>query len=266
MKLASTLSRPRWGMPITISLTPSWLPRLRICSSAGIDGLAAVEAEALGAGVFACRGSARSISAAVSRSRIARLPLLGERGLVADALDALLDPGLLRRILDVHVLDADLAAIGLAHDLQDLAQRRGLEAEHVVDEDRPVEVGFGEAVGRGVELGMALASASGRAGRDRPPDGRARDRRGSASARGSNPWPRRAHLADAGAVGERAPRRCRAAARPSASWPFERSMRRLARRPAGALAGRCKHRRRLVLRGSAKKPRQLGSTDSGFST
>ena len=33
-------------------------------------------------------------------------------------------------------------------------RRRGLEAEHVVDEDRAVEVGLGEAVGLGAELGV----------------------------------------------------------------------------------------------------------------
>ena len=53
MKLASTFSRPRWVMPMTTSFMPSWLPRLRICSSAGISDFAAVEAEALGARIFA---------------------------------------------------------------------------------------------------------------------------------------------------------------------------------------------------------------------
>ena len=49
--LASTLRRPRWAMPSTISLTPSAPPRLMICSSAGIIDFAAVETEAFGAGV-----------------------------------------------------------------------------------------------------------------------------------------------------------------------------------------------------------------------
>ncbi len=47
----STLRRPRWAMPSTISFTPSAPPRLMICSSAGNHRFAAVEAEALGAGV-----------------------------------------------------------------------------------------------------------------------------------------------------------------------------------------------------------------------
>ena len=73
------------------------------------------------------------------------------------ALDALLDPGLLRRRGDVHELDADVAAVGAAHDLHDLADGRHLEAQHLVDEDRAVEVGFREAVGLGPQLLVDLA-------------------------------------------------------------------------------------------------------------
>src|SRR3546814_15035202 len=64
------------------------------------------------------------------------------------ALDALLDPQLLRRILDVHVFDRDRTAVGLLEPLHDLPQGRGLEAEDVVDEDRPVPVVRNEQIGR----------------------------------------------------------------------------------------------------------------------
>ena len=70
------------------------------------------------------------------------------------ALDPALDPGFLVGVLDVHELDADRAAIGIAQNLHDLAQAGGLAAEHVVDEDRLVQVGVGEAVGKWVQLGM----------------------------------------------------------------------------------------------------------------
>ena len=50
------------------------------------------------------------------------------------ALDALLDPRLLRRRGDVHELDADVAAVGAAQDLHDLADGRHLQTEHLVDE------------------------------------------------------------------------------------------------------------------------------------
>ena len=79
----------------------------------------------------------------------------GEVGAVLDVLDALLDPRLLVGIGDVHVLDADLAAVGLAQPVHDLAQGRGIaEAERAEDQDRAVPVGLAEAVGRGIELAM----------------------------------------------------------------------------------------------------------------
>ena len=53
--------------------------------------------------------------------------------------------------------DADVPAVGAAQDPQDLAHGRRLEAEHAVDEDRPVEVGIREAVGLGLELAVHLA-------------------------------------------------------------------------------------------------------------
>ena len=47
--------------------------------------------------------------------------LVGRRAVV-DALDLLLDPALLLRLLDVHVLDADRAAVGVAQDAEDVAE------------------------------------------------------------------------------------------------------------------------------------------------
>ena len=80
----------------------------------------------------------------------------GELRLVADALDPLLDPRLLFRVLDVHELDADRPTVGFAQDLRDLTQRRGLQAEHVVEKDRPVHVGFGKAVGLRIQFRVIL--------------------------------------------------------------------------------------------------------------
>ena len=77
-----------------------------------------------------------------------------EEGQPGRALDPALDPRFLFGVLDVHELDADRAAIGLAEDLHDLPQGRGFAAEHVVDENRLVHVGFGEAVGFRIELGV----------------------------------------------------------------------------------------------------------------
>jgi hypothetical protein len=59
----------------------------------------------------------------------------------------------------VHVLEGEGAAVGAPHQLHDLAHGGRLEAEDVVDEDRPVHVGGGEAVRGRVELGVALLVA-----------------------------------------------------------------------------------------------------------
>ncbi len=77
----------------------------------------------------------------------------GEVGAVLDVLDALLDPRLLGGIGDVHVFDTDLAAVGLAQPVHDLAQGGSVtQPERPEDQDRAVPVGLLEAVGRGIEF------------------------------------------------------------------------------------------------------------------
>ena len=113
--------------------------------------LAAVEAEALGAGVA-------HVDEALEALRLDELvedrPLAhrGEVDALVGALDALLDPRLLGRIGDVHELDAERRAVGSPEDLQHLGDGGEFEPEHVVEEDAAAPVGLGEAVGRGVEL------------------------------------------------------------------------------------------------------------------
>src|SRR5947209_17445273 len=55
------------------------------------------------------------------------LALAGEGDLLVLSLDALLNPGLLLRIRDVHELDAHRLAVGALADRDDLAHRRQLE-------------------------------------------------------------------------------------------------------------------------------------------
>ena len=117
--------------------------------------LAAVEAEALGAGIFDVEEFSKP-SASTSFDRMARLPSRVKVDLLVGSLDALLDPGLLGRIGDVDEFEADGAAIGAAQDRQHLAHGREFEAEHVVDEDLAVVVGLDEAVGRRMELLVVL--------------------------------------------------------------------------------------------------------------
>ena len=85
------------------------------------------------------------------------LTLVGEADVLLLTLDALLDPGLLHRVGNVRELHADVPAVGATQDLQDLTHGRRFKAEHAVEEDRPVEVGIGEAVGLGLQFLVDLA-------------------------------------------------------------------------------------------------------------
>ena len=76
------------------------------------------------------------------------------RQLAGDALDPLLDPPLLLGVLDVPELDADRAAVGVAQQVQDLAERAALGAGQVVDEELPVQIPHGQAVVAGIQLGV----------------------------------------------------------------------------------------------------------------
>ena len=63
----------------------------------------------------------------------------------------------LGELLDVHVLDADAAAIDRAQQRDDLAQARPLAAEQIIDKDFAVEIGLGKPVGAVVEFGVVGA-------------------------------------------------------------------------------------------------------------
>ena len=185
MTCASTFSRPRCAMPSTMSRTPSAPPRLMICSSAGMSDSPPSSPKRL-VPVYLMSMNFSKPSASTSLFRIARLP----SGVKAIPLSG---PSMRSWIQafsfgigDVHELDAERRAIGAAQDLQHLADGREFQAEHVVDEDRPVVVGLGEAVARRVQLLVVAAAARGRADRGWRADGRASGRRGSSSGRGWN--------------------------------------------------------------------------------
>jgi hypothetical protein len=67
---------------------------------------------------------------------------------------SVLNPCPLLGVGDVHVLGADMAAIGLLENVEDLLERREFETEDAADIDRTVVVPLGEAVGLGPEFGM----------------------------------------------------------------------------------------------------------------
>ena len=74
--------------------------------------------------------------------------------LLAVALDSLLEPAGLLRIGDVHVLQSQRPAVSALDQFKDLAQRCDLKTQNIVDEDRPIHVGFAETVCSHVQFGM----------------------------------------------------------------------------------------------------------------
>ncbi|MEY9295032.1 hypothetical protein ABH979_008106 [Bradyrhizobium ottawaense] len=111
----------------------------------------AVETEALGAGELGVAELFKTFGFD-QLGQDGSAAFAGERDLLVRTLDALLDPGLLRGVADVHEFDAERLAIGALADRGDLAQRAVFETEHVIEEDLAVEIGFAEAVGARIEL------------------------------------------------------------------------------------------------------------------
>jgi len=81
--------------------------------------------------------------------------LLVVRGLLVGLLQALLEPAALLRLLDVHVLDADRAAVGVAQHAEDLAQQHRAPAAEAAGDELAVEIPEGQPVARDVEVGVA---------------------------------------------------------------------------------------------------------------
>ena len=112
----------------------------------GDHGLAAVEAETFGAGVF----SAAKLFEHFCFDQLVHDGLFafdGEVNLFFFAFDTFLNPAFLFGIGDVHELHTNLFAIGAPQDAQDLADGGGLQAKHVVEENGTVKIRFGETVG-----------------------------------------------------------------------------------------------------------------------
>src|ERR1700730_14017535 len=115
----------------------------------------AVEAEALGAGEFEIAEFLKTLG--FDQLVQDRAPALaGETDLLVGTLDALLDPGLLRRVGDVHELDAERLAVSAFADRDDLPQAAVFQAKHMIEEDLAVEIGLCETVGARIEF-LAIA-------------------------------------------------------------------------------------------------------------
>ena len=120
------------------------------------DGrLAALEAEPLLADVLGLQEGLERLGL-VELGEDAHLLVVG--GLGVRPLDLVLDPLPLLRVLDVHVLDADGAAVGVAQHAEDVAQLGAAPAAEAAGDELAVEVPEGEAVVVDVEVGVrALA-------------------------------------------------------------------------------------------------------------
>src|ERR1700674_3769761 len=111
----------------------------------------AVQAEALGAGEFEIAEFLKTFG--LDQLHQDGAPALAsETDFLVRALDALLNPGLLRRVRNVHELNAERLAVGALADRDDFPQRRVFHAQHMIEEDLAVEIALHEAVGARIEL------------------------------------------------------------------------------------------------------------------
>ena len=116
--------------------------------------LRALEAEALLADVARREEALEGLGGVEALEDVA---LLVRRERRRHAFDVGLDPALLLRVLDVHVLDPDGPAVGVAEDAEDLAERQHVAPAEAAGDETPVEVPDRQAVGERVELGAERA-------------------------------------------------------------------------------------------------------------
>ena len=117
------------------------------------ERLAALEREALVADVLRVEEALE----ALGLDELLEHPPLRRRvegRVVARDLHAVLQPVLPFGVGDVHVLDADRPTVGLAQDVEDVAQRRAVLAGEPARHELAVEVPQREPVGRGVEVAV----------------------------------------------------------------------------------------------------------------
>ena len=116
------------------------------------DGrLGAFEAEALLAHIAGVQEALEHLGRVEAVEDVALLVEVERDGL---SLDVLLDPALLLGILDVHVLDAERAAVRVPQHVEDVLEGGGLAAGQPVGHELTGQVPDGQAVGQRVELGV----------------------------------------------------------------------------------------------------------------
>ena len=89
-----------------------------------------------------------------------RLPALtGKDHFLAIALDPLFQPSGFFGVRDMHVLKRKGPTISPLDQFDNLAERRDLQPQNIVDENRPVHVGVGEPIGLGLKLWIGFIRA-----------------------------------------------------------------------------------------------------------
>ena len=122
----------------------------------GNHGLAAIKAEALGAGE-AQIAEALEAFGLHELGEDGALALAGEGDGLVRSLDALLHPGLLDGVGHVHEFEGDGVAIGAVQDRQHLGDGREFQTQHMIDEDLAVVIRRREPIARGLQFLVILA-------------------------------------------------------------------------------------------------------------
>ena len=123
------------------------------------QGLAAFEREGLGAEEFLAQELLEDDGVG-EPDQDAKLFLAGKRQAVLGAFHAALEPVPGGRVVQVHELDADGAAIGVAQALEDLADGQGLIIGQRGAAGEQVQVAVAEAVVAQLQLGRAWAAGA----------------------------------------------------------------------------------------------------------
>ena len=116
------------------------------------QGLSALEGEPLLTDVLGLQEGLESLALV---QLVQDAQLLSDIGLRMRLLDLVLDPGALLRVLNVHVLDADSARVGVAQNTKNLAQLHQRLATEAAGGEFTIEIPQGELVREHVEIGVS---------------------------------------------------------------------------------------------------------------
>ena len=153
--LASTLSRPRWAMPMTASSRLGAAASVSTASSSGISDSAPSSENRRWPTNLVCRNVSNA-SATFSRDRMRSCSSWSARPCGRSTRSWIQARS--SRVLDVHVLDADGAAVGVAQHAEDLAQLHPRLAAEAAGGELALQVPQGQAVLVDVQVGvLALA-------------------------------------------------------------------------------------------------------------